>query len=244
MTENTLPLEMSLDERVVHMSATSAGLNTLIDEFKPFITACAHRSASLDRRIERDELLSAAYIAFYEALGTYDIAKGHFLPFASTVIRRRLVDLIRKESRSDPCALPLDLQDELGAIENPAVMQSAVKVFNVSVQQEMLRYEIDLFISELEDWGIRLEDLLRESPKHKSLVELYRRIAGVVLSNEDMLDTVLQKKYLPIKKISESMKISQKKIERARKYIVASVLIAVGDYDYLSEYIRVRKSDT
>lgn len=243
MTDNASPPELSLDERVVMMSATSDGVNTLIDEFRPFIASCVYRCGNLERRIERDELLSAAYIAFYEAIGTYDISKGHFLPFASTVIRRRLVDLARRESRADAYFLSVDLQDELGGGENPAVMQSAMKIFNFSVQQEMLRYEVDSFKRDLSDWGIELEDLLRESPKHKALIQLYRQITRAVLSDGDILNTVLNKKYFPIKKISEQTKIPQKKIERARKYIVASVLIAVGDYDYLSEYIRVRKSD-
>lgn len=243
MADKQVSLDLSLDERVVMMSETGEGVNALIEEFKPFIISCIYRSGGIDQVIERDELISTAYIAFYEALGTYDIAKGHFLPFAATVIRRRLVDLARKESRFEPHTLPLDASDEFGNVENPAVMQSAVKVFNVNVQQEMLRYEIDMFRQDLADWGIDLDDLLRESPKHKSLVRVYREIVEVVLSNSDMLDTVLTKKYFPVKKISEFMKISQKKIERARKYIVASVLIAVGDYDYLSDYIRVRKAD-
>ncbi len=243
MTDNQLTRELSLDERVVMMSATHDGINELIDEFRPFISSCAYRNGNLDRKIERDELLSAAYIAFYEALGTYNISKGHFLPFAATVIRRRLVDLARREFKSETHSVPLDIQDEFGGSENPAVMQSAIKVFNFSVQQELLRYEIDSFRRELSDWGIELEDLLRESPKHKALIQLYREIAQTVLTDTDILNTVLVKKYFPIKKISQLTKTPQKKIERARKYIVASVLIAVGDYDYLSEYIRVRKSD-
>ena len=237
MTGNTLSPELSLDERVAMMSADGDGINALIDEFRPFITSFAYRYGSLNRRIESDELLSAAYIAFYEALGTYDISKGHFLPFASTVIKRRLVDLARRESRSDAYRLTLDIQDESGAGESATVMQSAIKVFNFSVQQEMLRYEVESFKRDLNNWGIELEDLLRESPKHKASIRLYRRITLAALSDKDILNTVLNKKYFPIKKISELTKTPQKKIERARKYIVASILIAAGDYDYLSEYI-------
>ena len=231
------PNEQSLDERVVATVSEKGGIDALLAEFKPFIMSCAHRFNSLNYRIEEDEVVSAAYIAFYEALCTYEIAKGHFLPFASTVIRCRLVDLARRESRSDPYPMSASVMDETGNNESSATMQSAMKLFDFGVQHEMLKYEVASFKKSLEGWGIELEDLLREAPKHKSVVELYRRLTLYVLSNREIMDTVLKKKYFPIKKISDLTNTPQKKIERARKYILASILVATGDFDYLSEYI-------
>lgn len=46
------------------------------------------------------------------------------------------------------------------------------------------------------------------------------------------------KKYIPIAEIEKALKISRKKIERLRKYIIAIIIIITGDYYYIKEYIR------
>ena len=237
MADDATTQDITLDERIVKMTAEDGGANALIDEFSTFITSFAYRYGNINNLIEIDELISAAYIAFYEALGTYDITKGHFLPFASTVIKRRLMDLARKEARSDAHRLKLESSEELGGGESATVMQSAIKIFNFSEQHEMLRCEVESFKKDLHNWGIELEDLLLEAPKHKTLIQLYRQITLAVLGDEEILNTVLNKKYFPIKRISELTNTPLKKIERARKYIVATIIIASGGYEYLSEYI-------
>ncbi|MNI48906.1 RNA polymerase sigma factor SigI [compost metagenome] len=48
-------------------------------------------------------------------------------------------------------------------------------------------------------------------------------------------------KTLNIKELEKVTNIPRKKIERARRYIVAVLIILVGDYEYLRDYISLEE---
>jgi RNA polymerase sigma factor len=52
-----------------------------------------------------------------------------------------------------------------------------------------------------------------------------------------MINTIKEKRYLPVSLIEKSLGISRKKIERMRKYIIAALIVTTGDYRYIKEYI-------
>jgi RNA polymerase sigma factor len=47
------------------------------------------------------------------------------------------------------------------------------------------------------------------------------------------------KKYLPIAELERVSELPRKLIERFRKYIIAVVIIAIGDYEYIKDYIKL-----
>jgi hypothetical protein len=83
-----------------------------------------------------------------------------------------------------------------------------------------------------------MDALVKQSPKHKRVVEEYKYLVEQISKNPDIVQTIKLKHYFPIKKISQISKLPQKKLEYARTFIIASLIIKLGDYDYLSEYVK------
>jgi RNA polymerase sigma factor len=91
--------------------------------------------------------------------------------------------------------------------------------------------------AELQKWGITFVDLVEASPKQEKLRELYKKATYFVVCRHELANTVLQKKYFPIKEVEKGTGISRKKLERGRKYIIASIIILTGDFDYIRGFL-------
>jgi len=97
--------------------------------------------------------------------------------------------------------------------------------------------EIEQLKNELEKWDISYIDLVNSSPKHTSTKKSYSSIIKFILSKSELVQHVMYKKYIPISEIEKGTNIPRKKIERARKYIIAVVIIFTGDYQYIKDYV-------
>ncbi|MDR0470053.1 MAG: hypothetical protein LBH09_08795, partial [Peptococcaceae bacterium] len=73
----------TLDSRAEAAKQSKDEMERLIEEFRPFIHARVSRYALQSGPDQREEMYSAALIAFYEAIQNYDIEKGHFFTFAN-----------------------------------------------------------------------------------------------------------------------------------------------------------------
>ena len=102
---------VGLDERAAGAKQSDDIAKALIGEFMPFLKGrVARYSGSLDE-YEREDMLSVAMSAFYEAVHGYDIEKGHFYPFANQVVCARLIDRIRALGRRTVKTVSLDADD-------------------------------------------------------------------------------------------------------------------------------------
>jgi len=110
--------------------------------------------------------------------------------------------------------------------------------YSSSLINEYRKLEIEQLKAELGEWGISFFDLARTSPKYKRTKKLYNEVLQFILSRPDLIEQLKKKKQLPISEIEKCLNIPQKKIERARKYIIAAIIIMTGDYQYIKEYIR------
>ena len=230
-----------LDKRAAAAKESEEAMERLIEDFKPFLQARAAKysvNADSDRR---DELFSTAMIAFYEAVQNYDITRGHFFPYAQRVIRARLIDYIRGVYRSEGNTVPLDPvldeEDENQPTESPAIIELSMRSYDHQRKKEALIDEIEEFKAELLTWGITMEALSRSSPKHKKLREKYKEIVVKISQETDVVQTIQLKRYFPVKTVAEITGLPQKNIERARTYILATLIIRLGGYELLSGYI-------
>ncbi|MBQ8401937.1 MAG: hypothetical protein IJX14_08410, partial [Clostridia bacterium] len=77
-----------------------------IREYIPFIRAeaskCIQRLCT-----EQDDEYSIAMIAFHEAITGYERSRGNFLRYAAMLIRSRIIDYSRKESRHRMMMYPI-----------------------------------------------------------------------------------------------------------------------------------------
>ena len=229
---------VSLDERVEKIRDCEDEINKLIEEYKPFIASCTEKVTGKYVRYGEDDELSIALIAFVEAIKQYDRSKGSFLSFAQNVIRRRLIDYYRKENRNSNVTYLNEYIDDEGEQESDLSIRQTISEYSSSLINEYRKLEIEQLKAELGEWGISFFDLARTSPKYKRTKKLYNEVLQFILSRPDLIEQLKKKKQLPISEIEKCLNIPQKKIERARKYIIAAIIIMTGDYQYIKEYIR------
>jgi RNA polymerase sigma factor len=229
-----------LDQAIIAAAADAEMLEQLISRNKPYIMTRVVRYAPFASAHEREDLFSAGMIAFYEAVRSYSPEKGHFYPFADIVIRRRVIDEIRKVSKSDAELAVLDeVQEE--ASEPIPIQTASIEAYEKDATKSELADEIRQLAVDLEEWGTSFEELSLRSPKHTALRDTYAQIINRIADDTVVIDTILRKKYYPVKRINELTGISPKKLERSRIYIVAVMLIINGDYTHLAEYIPFNK---
>jgi RNA polymerase sigma factor len=231
---------LDLDKRALLAKQAEYEMETLLDEFKPFLYARVARYTSSYSSDQREELFSTAMLAFHEAVQGFDTGKGHFFPFANRVVCNRLIDVIRSIYRHDEKTVPL-LEDtggdQEGADKSASVRVLSTRTYAAERQREQLVDEIEQFKAELDTWGITMEMLVKSSPKHKKLRDIYKAVVAAIAGSPDIVQTIHIKRYFPVKEIFKLTKIPPKKLERGRTFILALLIIRMGDYDYLSDYI-------
>lgn len=181
-----------------------------------------------------DEEYSIGLLAFNEAIDQFKIEHNKkFLGFAEIVVRRRVIDYIRKEKRNQNRNVLLDSELFEEEITPPVSMER----YGEAKMAEERKEEIDLFEHVLKSYGLSFEELTRVSPKHKDARIAAKEIAEFITENEELKYSLLEKKVLPMKELLARTKVSRSTLERQRKYIISLVLLMSGDYHYLKEFL-------
>lgn len=218
----------------------ASALNSLLLSYAPFMKKAA--SQVCKRYIDdHDDEFSIALAAFHEAVKGYEKGKNaSFLTFAHMVIRRRIIDFIRKESQRNEFSHAFnsftdDTEDE-GWIED----SEAIKTYSLEQQSVMRREEIALYEEMLAAFDLSFETLVKVSPSHEDARKSSMQIAQLVAETEEYLHFLMEKKKLPIKDIEKLVDVSRKTIERNRKFIIAVALLINSDLHYLKDYLKER----
>lgn len=229
----------SINERIEQIKNDGEELNRFIEEYKPFIASCTEKAVSRYVRFGEDDELSIALIAFTEAVKYYNSSKGNFLSFAQNVIKRRLIDYFRKERKHNNLISLNEYFRDDGEEVDLSAGESMDKYSDEEVG-EYRRLELEELKKELAQWDITFSDLAEASPKHKNTRKIYGDIIRFLMTQPDLVRQLKYKKYLPIAEIEKSTGLPRKKIERARKYIIAAIIILTGDYQLIEDYINWR----
>ena len=216
-------------------------MNQLLKDYEFFILKCARNT--VNRFVDRsDDEWSIALSGFHEAVMSYSSEKGRFLSYAELVIKRRIIDNIRKEARHsglqyvDPMVLDGQMDEE------PTILDSAVlKVVSVR-EDHSLADEIDAVTGQLKDYGFSFMDLTTSSPHSKKTREFCRTAIRFLLQREDLLLEIDSKRQLPLAVLESELKLKRKGLESYRRYILAALVILRGDYPKLQEYLNYLKS--
>jgi len=228
----------SINDRVEKIKGNEEEINRFVEEYKPFIASCTEKFIGKYVTYGESDELSIALIAFVESIESFDSSKGNFLSFAQSVIRKRLIDFYRKEKKHMNVISLNGHYVEESEEEIDFSVEEALNKYNIDEVSEYRRLEIEELKKELLQWNITFKDLVQASPKHSDTREICRKIIKLVISKPELVKCIKVKKYLPIVEIEKNLKISRKKIERLRKYIIAAVVIITGDYQYIREYVR------
>ena len=215
-TERPVKFE-NIEQRVLEAKSNQDELNSLIEEYIPFIRKTAVKVIPSSAY---DSYSTTAMSAFAEAIEKFRNTEGKFLGFASLVITNRVKDQIRKEFKPD---------------EFPSDKIEIEASFEEKTDRKL---EVDVFRGELTNYGIFLDDLLKNSPKHKGSRLKANKAAKALADSDFLFNVLVETKKLPLKRLSEVSGITEKLIEQKRKYIIARALIRQNKYSYLREYVK------
>lgn len=216
--------------------------NQFITDYQPYIAKTTSRFCKRYIDPSRDDEFCIALGAFNEAINQFapDLGRS-FLSFAETVMRRRLIDFVRKETRfqSQTPLSSFEIVDDENNVINPVEIQRALDQYAVQLGSEERRNEIETLSCCLAEFDIDFGDLIHISPKHVDSRDMLFAVAKVLSDDTNLMGTLLSKKMLPIKDLLPKVGVSRKTLERNRKYIIAVALVFNGTYPYLRDYLQL-----
>lgn len=190
---------------------------------------------------DHDEEFSIALSAFHEAINGFNEDKNaSFLTFAHMVIRRRVIDFIRKESRRNEFSHDFHGLAEEEGYGSGIDATTSLKDYSEQQHAAARREEIAEYERILSSYDLTFQDLVKASPSHEDARLTAVQIAQLVAETEEYRQFLQNKKKLPVKEIEQLVEVSRKTIERNRKYIVAVALLMMSDLHYLKGYLKER----
>ncbi|RXZ84114.1 RNA polymerase sigma factor SigI [Paenibacillaceae bacterium] len=214
--------------------------NTFIAAYRPFIAKTTSRFCKRYIDPNRDDEFSIAMHAFHEAIRHYSPDAGRsFIGFAETVIRRRLIDYVRKEQRHTK-SLPysaLETADEEQAVMNRVEVREAMLQYEKECEAVERRAEIREFSLKLQQYGFTFHDLVEVAPKHCDSRQALLKIAEELALQVALFEQLERKRQLPIKELMALLNVSRKTLERNRKYVIAMSILYNGEFPYLQTYL-------
>jgi len=188
----------NIDENVLQAQKDNQYLEEFIKEYEVFILHTAHKGAG-KYITKRDDQWSVALSAFHEAVKSYNFDKGAFLPFAETVIKRRLYDYSRKESRHD-CEVLIDsytFENDLN--EEDASIKFEVMKKTADSQESNAKLEIQMISETLQKYGITFLELAEASPKAGKTKAVCGSAVMYLAQNSLLRNEMRSEKTLPLK---------------------------------------------
>lgn len=220
--------------------------NQFITDYQPYVAKVTSRFCKRYIDPSRDDEFAVALSAFNEAINQFSPETGRsFLSFAEMVIRRRLIDYIRREQRflQQVPYSSFDMEDEEENLMNPVDIHQAIREYELQKDMEDRKSEIMELNHVLKDFGVSFSELVEASPKHSDSRESLARVGMMLAQDTSLMRLLLGKRMLPIKEMLERTGFSRKTMERNRKYIIAVAIIYNGPFPYLRDYLRFAKPE-
>ena len=226
-----------IDKKAVEAKEDKNNIETFLQEYEGFILKAAYKATG--RYITKsDDQWSVSLSALNEAIYAYSYDKGAFLSFSEIVIKRRLYDYIKKQSKHF-CEVAINphVFESNGDEEDVNIMQEVMQ--KVSVREDNdARLEIEAMSEILKEYGFSFFDLAEVSPKAKKTKTVCAKAIVYLTHNTILLNEMRRTRMLPLKTIENNLKLPRKLLERHRKYIIAGAEIMAGDYPILFEYLK------
>ena len=228
-----------IDQQAVQAATDSQLMESFVSRHEFFILKCA--SSVVHRYITKsDDEWSIALMAFSQAVMDYSATKGGFINFAELVIRRKLIDHLRTQSkyRTEISVNPSVFDSSSEEDGENAAMKAAVAEKITMLPDDSIRLEIEAANQTFSAYGFSFFDLTECSPKAEKTKIACAKAVAYIIKNPIILGDIRQAKILPIKLIEKNSEVPRKVLERHRKYIIAAAEIITGDYPCLAGYMR------
>lgn len=222
---------------VYEAKTDSQKADDFIRSYIPFIRSEASKAVSR-QCTEHDDEYSIAMMAFYEAIMSYERFRGAFLPYASTVIKSRLIDYIRKESRHKNNISLYQETSETDERELIETIPDKTDNFEELVNRQATQQEIQELSKVMKDFGISFSDVADNCPKQERTLKSCGDAIRYAANNKELLDLLLRTKKLPMAELVAGSGAERKTLERHRKYILAMLLVQTNGYEMIRGHIK------
>jgi RNA polymerase sigma factor len=207
--------------------------NEFINSYKPFIIKSVSQVINKNIDIESSEEFSVGLMAFNESIECYNEEKKYsFMDFSKQVIKRRVIDYIRL-SQKNANVYPFSSFDDSTNFEEKFL----VDIHSNHVYEFELKEEFVYLEKSINSFGITIEQLINSSPKHRDTRANCIKISRLIAENENLYQKFCFKKTLPFTELKQKVNLSQRTLEKNRKFIIAMVLILKSNLDVLKKYI-------
>ena len=208
----------------------------LIRRYMPFIKAEASRQTG---RVctEQDDEHSIAMIAFYEAIMGYEKERGSFMSYASMLIRSRIIDHKRKETKHEGQLSIYAEEGEEGRLIMDELSDERDHI-DEHIGLEATKQEIEELTRVLARAGVTFSDVADNCPRQQRTFSACMRAIRCGADDGELLDEIERTCRLPLKRISELSGVERKTIERHRRYIIAMLLIHTNGYEIVRGHLR------
>lgn len=234
-SERVLPADVLEEKLALIKKGDTRAREEIISSFRPFVARAAVKVCGRTLDWDSDEL-SVGLIAFNEAIDRFDEKRGVPFPaFARLIIKSRIMDYLRKQTRHSAQSLD-DASQGLSAFES-------VQAWGRYMEQEMAREreeEIAEYKKLISRFGISFDDLVISSPKHRDARATLLRISRDLAGDAGLFSQLMSTGKLPVLALSQLSGVHVKTIERGRKYIIATSMIwhFCEDLLYLCAFIK------
>lgn len=209
----------------------------------PFVKNEVQRYSRARSSDDKDDELSIAMFAFYEALVNYDRSKGAFFHMADVYIRNRLIDFNRRERRNDGL---LSLDEKLRG-DGDATLLDTIEDERASRDWEESREctaeEIAHFKDVLSGYGLTLDDIADNCPRQKRTMDVCLDALDYAKSHPELLDILAETGKLPLSKLVREGGFDRKTLERHRKYLVGIFLAYTNGFVIIRSHLRLMKGE-
>ena len=234
-----MQIDESLFKEIKSASTDVEKADELIRRYLPFIRSEASK-ACYRVCTDQDDELSIAMMAFYEALLGFDEERGSFFSYASMLIKNRIIDHYRSESRYqghisiyEPGSEDgRELIDELADKRDP---------IDDSIGLEATRQEIEELGKILSGFDVSFSDVADNCPRQERTLRACSAAISYGSQDEELLAELLRTRRLPIRKLSEGSGVERKTLERHRRYLIAMLLIYTNGSEIIRGHLRHRK---
>jgi len=225
-----------LNARVLKAQEDGTEFEALVRDYRPYILSELRRNTGARFTDTSHDWYDTALLGFYEAVQKFNPARGNFLSFSRTIIRVRLADDFRRESRQNETTSWEDDSSERKSLLDTLAMDR----YRAQEHDSAARLEIEQFVQELSEWNITLQDVYRDCPRHRKRRENVKQMVRLLLADEPIIQAIVTTLKLPLNEICARFggSSSRKELEKSRRYIIACLVISLGEYDVLRGYIQ------
>ena len=206
--------------------------DSLINQYMGFIRAEAKKLSFGDGEDE----LSIAMFAFYEAVLGYERSRGNFLKFASKVIRSRLIDYHRAESRHRGHGSLNERASQDGAelLELLPDTRDDIEELNT---REAAQSEIEEYARALAAFGITFSEVADNCPKQERTLAACMDALNYARRRPELLAAVEKSGKLPMTELASGAGVERKTLERHRKYLVAMLIAFTNGFEIIRGHL-------